>query len=158
MATCDLETAERLWRRPRKLVEPQMAKPSSGWAKLGYGMLGFVLVAIAVAGALLPGIPTVMPLLLGSYFLSKCSPKLRDRILAWRIFRRYRVFLDPHRPLSLRARAVGFGAMWISISISCVMLSASLGEMHWICWGMVALGLLGSAVIAVYRQPAFCCR
>ncbi len=153
MATCDLETAERLWRRRRKLGGPLRARTSPAWAKLGYGTLGLVLVAVAVAGALLPGIPTVMPLLIGSYFLSKCSPRLRDRILDWRLFRRYRAFLDPQRPLSLRERAVGLGAMWISISISCVMLSASFGESHWMCWSMIALGLVGSAVIAVYRQP-----
>ena len=151
MSTCNMERGTRFWLRPKLLGGSSSEVESWSWGKLGYGALGLVLIAIALAGAILPGVPTVMPLLAGSYFLSQCSPRLRDRILGWRIFRRYHVYLDPHRPISFRSRCVGFGAMWLSISVSCGMFCTLTGG-RWICLGMILLGLVGSLVIACYRQ------
>jgi uncharacterized membrane protein YbaN (DUF454 family) len=157
VVTCDKKPETRRCQRPNA-IDPLLRETWSwSWNKLGYGTLGFALIAIALAGAILPGVPTVMPLLAGSYFLSQCNPKLRDRILDWRIFRRYRVYLDPHRRISGRARAVGLGAMWLSITLSCTMFSTLSGG-SWVCLGMITLGGVGSVFIGFYRQPRFCWR
>ena len=59
-----------------------------------HATIGFLFVIVAAIGAVLPGIPTVGPLMLASFFLLKSSPALEKRLVRNRFFGKYLAHLD----------------------------------------------------------------
>lgn len=108
------------------------------WMRAGIGLTCFGLAAV---GAVLPGLPTTIFLLVGSYFLTRSCPALERRLRNSRLFQPYVAVLDGRRPLSRRARATALAGMWASIAVSGTLLGIA-GS------GVVTLVLLGLAGIA----------
>ena len=103
-------------------AEQHAVPQASKWKRALMGSLGVVFVAIAAIGVLLPGIPTVGPLLLASLFLLKSSPSLERRLIRNRFFAKYLPYLDGSSEMSFKARLTSIGLMWASICLSCLML------------------------------------
>lgn len=113
--------------------------------------LGVIFVGIGFVGVFLPGIPTTGPLIAASLLLAKSNPRLGRKLLANRIFRNYEQYLDSSRAIPVRARLCGLAGMWISIAASCFLMSRT-GQSAATAIGLtVAMGLIGSPVILLYR-------
>ncbi|QDT35427.1 YbaN family protein [Thalassoglobus polymorphus] len=70
----------------RNLAGSLQQKVVSGWRRLAYLAVSGVFFLFAVIGILLPGIPTTPFLLVTSYFLVRCSPKLNEKLLNSKYF------------------------------------------------------------------------
>ena len=104
-------------------------------------------VAIAAIGVLLPGIPTVGPLLLASLFLLKSSPSLERRLIRNRFFAKYLPYLDGSSEMSFKARLTSIGLMWASICLSCLMLKYVGNSPGWMVGLVILAGMVGTVFI-----------
>lgn len=100
---------------------------------------------------MVPGMPTTVFVLVGSFLLTRSCPWLERKLVGSRLFRPYAKYLDPLTPLPARARAAAIGTMWTAITISCVVLMLA-GTAPWVPAAVVALGLVGTWSIARFRR------
>ena len=114
--------------------------------------LGVLCVGLALAGAVLPGLPATVFLILASYLFTRSCPWLEERLIRNRIFAPYLQYLDGRQPMPRRARWIAAIAMWIAVatSLGVLALSGALGP--WRGGSIVSAALVGSAVIARYRR------
>ncbi len=116
-----------------------------------YVVVGLVCFGLAIAGAVLPGLPTTVFVLVGSYCLTRSCPWLERRLMATRLLRPYAKYLDPATPFPWRARIFAMSAMWVSIAVSSVLLVAG-GAAAWIVAAVIAAGVAGTVCIARFRR------
>ncbi len=88
-----------------------------------FASLGAVATALAVVGAILPGVPTTIFLIIASYCFTRSCPWLEERLLSHRLFAPYAVYVRRHEPMPRRARLVALLLMWASVSFSLAWLS-----------------------------------
>jgi uncharacterized protein len=125
-----------------------VARRPSPW-RWAYAALGVASFGLAVVGAMVPGLPTTIFVLIGSYFLTRSSPRLEERLMRWRIFRPYLDFVRSTEPMSRRARIAAISAMSISVVVSLVSLAAA-GVLTW--WIGGAIGVLWAiGLVAILR-------
>jgi hypothetical protein len=116
--------------------------------------LGLMFVFVAAAGAVLPGIPTVGPLMLASFFLLKSSPALEKRLVRNQFFAKYLAYIDGTTPMTNRMRISSILMMWLSISVSALISMATGDLKFWLIGLLVTAGLIGTAFIWRYRRSA----
>ncbi len=109
--------------------------------------LGVFCVFLAGIGVLLPGIPTVGPLLLASLFFTKSCPALEQRLIRNRFFARYLPFLDGSEEMTAKAKLATIFTMWLSIAISCAILYFTGAGGVWLIAIIVAAGIVGTIFI-----------
>jgi uncharacterized membrane protein YbaN (DUF454 family) len=122
-------------------------KRASGTAtptRLIYGSLGWCAVALAVAGVMLPGLPTTVFVLAASYCFSRSSPRferwLRDNPWLGPPLQRF----ASGGGLSPSAKRAALTAMWTAVLLSSVLLAS----MHWaLALGTIGLGGVGTLSI-----------
>ena len=112
-----------------------------------FGLLGVFFVILAAVGVALPGIPTVGPLLLGSFFLTKSSPALEKRLIRNKFFGRYLPYLDGSESMTTKARITSICLMWTSISLSSGILYASNKAPTWLLVTLLVAGVIGTVII-----------
>jgi uncharacterized membrane protein YbaN (DUF454 family) len=115
-------------------------------AALGLGCFG-----LAGIGAVVPGLPTTIFLLMGSYLLTRSCPVLERRIRENRLFRPYVAYLDPTVPLPRRARLAALTAMWASIGVSALLIYARQPSPA-VPLLLVAAGFVATVVILRFRS------
>lgn len=120
------------------------------WAMAGVGVVCF---ALAGVGAVVPGMPTTVFVLLGSYFLVRSCPWLEERLLTSRLFRPYARFVRSREPMSGKARAGAIGAMSVSVGASLVVLAMTEKLTPVLASVIVALWLTGFVAIMLFRRP-----
>ncbi len=118
------------------------------WALAGAGVMCFALGAV---GAVVPGLPTTVFLLAGSYCLVRSCPALERRLREQPLFRRYTVYLDRNAPLPAGARKAALTGMWVSIALSSALL-AWRGASPVLLGTVVVAGLVGTAAILRFRR------
>jgi uncharacterized protein len=115
-----------------------------------YGGLGWCAVALAIAGVLLPGLPTTVFVLAASYCFSRSSPRF-ERWL------RDNPWLGP--PLERLSRAGGMPrsakraaltAMWTAVLLSSALLAGGHGAA---ALGPIGLGAVGTLSILFEARP-----
>ena len=116
--------------------------------------IGLLFVVVAAVGAVLPGIPTVGPLMLASFFLLKSSPALEKRLVRNRFFAKYLAYIDGTTPMTNRMRISSILMMWLSISISAAVSMAAGNIKYWLIGVLVTAGLIGTIFIWRYRRNA----
>jgi len=121
----------------------------SRWLLAALGVACFALGAI---GALVPGLPTTVFMLLGSFLLTKSCPWLERRLLQNRLLRPYAAMLDPSTPFSSRGRATSLMAMWLSIAITITLLAHGGTVGSWVLAVMAAAGVAGTVAILRFRR------
>ncbi len=116
--------------------------------------IGTLFVGIAAVGVVLPGIPTVGPLIIASVLLTKSSPALEKRLVRNWFFARYLPYLDGSRVMPIRTKVAAIAMMWSSIAASSVLIYIS-GDRQAVLLGLLALaGIVGTAFIIRYgRRP-----
>jgi uncharacterized membrane protein YbaN (DUF454 family) len=109
-----------------------------------FGALGWGFVALAIAGAFLPIVPTTVFVLAASYCFSRSSPRFE----AWLRGNRWLgpVLARFSRPdgIPASAKRAAIGALWIAVLVS----AALLGAMHWAAAAAtIGLGAIGTLSI-----------
>jgi len=117
-----------------------------------HATIGLLFVIVAAVGAVLPGIPTVGPLMLASFFLLKSSPALEKRLVRNRFFAKYLAYIDGTTPMTNRMRISSILMMWLSISISAAVSMAAGNIKFWLIGILVTAGLIGTVFIWRYRR------
>lgn len=133
--------------QPQPQAEPLPAPTSSLLKRSLMAALGIVMVGVAGIGVFLPGIPTVGPLILASLFLTKSSPRLERRLIRNRFFARYLPYLDGTSEMSFKARVIAILLMWVSISLSCLLLGYFENGFGWLAWSVILAGVIGTIFI-----------
>ena len=109
-----------------------------------YGGLGWCAVALAVAGVIVPGLPTTIFVLAASYCFSRSSPRFERwlRENPWLGPPLQRLASGGGLPRS--AKRAALAAMWTSVLLS----SSVLAGMHWaLALGTIGLGGVGTVSI-----------
>ena len=119
------------------------------WALASMGVVCF---ALGGVGAVVPGMPTTVFLLLGSFFLVRSCPWLEQRLLSTRLFRPYAEFVRSREPMSRKARVAAIIAMTISVAVSLAVLALT-HKLTPIVGGIIgALWLVGFIAILLFRR------
>jgi uncharacterized protein len=109
-----------------------------------YGAIGWCAVALAIAGVMLPGLPTTVFVIAASYCFSRSSPRFeqwlhRNRWLGPRLDR-----FEQAGGMPLSAKRAALTAMWIAVLLS----SAALFQVHWAAAALtLGLGAIGTVAI-----------
>ena len=122
------------------------------WRRLLAG-LGIVCVGLATLGAVLPGLPTTVFLLLATYFFAKSCPWLEERYLRRnRLFKPYLALIDSDAPMPWHARLISMVVMWAFITASILAFRPDGALGTWFLFGMLAAGCVGTVAILLFRR------
>lgn len=108
------------------MKEPQTSTgtPRPAASRLGRWLLaaaGVVSVGLAALGAVLPGLPTTVFLIVASWCFARSCPWLEERLVRTPLFRPFLGYLDGAR-MPLRAVIVTLAVMWTAVAVSTAML------------------------------------
>jgi uncharacterized membrane protein YbaN (DUF454 family) len=103
---------------------------------------------IGAVGAVIPGLPTTIFLIIASYCFARSCPWLEQRLLRRRIFAPYMVWIDGRQRLPRRAKASAMAAMWTAVatSLGLLWLAGQLGP--WVLAAIVGAAIAGTLAIA----------
>ena len=125
---------------------------NSKFKRCVFAVLGILLVGLAAIGAVLPGIPTVGPLMLASFLLVKSAPALEKRLIRNRFFAKYLYYLDGTNEMPVKARVSSILMMWISITISGLIIFFFGTGQKWLLVVLAIAGLVGTIFIWRFRR------
>lgn len=132
--------------RSQHAMESSRSTPlaRSSAARLLYATIGWWAVGFAIAGTLLPGVPTTVFVLVAAWCFSRSSQRfelwLRHHRLLGPALRR----IAPGGGMPASAKRAALMAMWTAIAIS----SALLASVHWLApVATVGLGVIGTLSI-----------
>jgi uncharacterized membrane protein YbaN (DUF454 family) len=109
-----------------------------------YGALGWCAVALAIAGAMLPVMPTTIFVLAASYCFARSSPRFERWLRANRWFGPTLQRFAAAGGMPRSAKRAALTAMWIAILLS----AAALARAHWtLALLVVGLGAVGTLSI-----------
>ncbi len=136
-STTTTQTSETVIRSPRRLF---------------LAGLGVLCVGLAVAGMVIPGLPTTIFLIAASYLFTRSCPWLEERLIRNRLFRPYLRYLDGSAPMPLRARVTTILMIWTAVTVSLALLTAR-GQLG-IGLGatILAAALVGTGVVATWGR------
>jgi uncharacterized membrane protein YbaN (DUF454 family) len=83
-----------------------------------YLALGFLLLGFGVIGAVLPGIPTTMPIILAAFFFSKSSPRFDNWMVNHKVFGPLVRDWRSGAGFSVRAKAISIAAIAVTFTIT----------------------------------------
>ena len=112
--------------------------------------IGGAAVGLAALGVFVPGLPTTVFLIIGSYCLTRSCPALEKWVIGSRLFRPFVPYLDPHMPMPRRARITAISALLL-----CVGVSATIFWRHdqFVLMGlMIAAAAIGVTTILMWRR------
>lgn len=131
-------------RRESYVRAPEVA---TGWRRVMHLVLAAVWFTLAVLGAILPGLPCTVFLLLCSYSLCRSSERLHQKLLDSKWFgptlRHWRL----HRGVRPGVKAKALGTMAVMIGITLVF--APLPVAVW--WTVAVAGMIGAVVVMRLR-------
>lgn len=132
---------------------PIVIRPQSPvrWALAATGLACFAIGGIAI---FIPGLPTTVFLIVGSWCLTRSCPWLERKLLALPIFRPFLPYLQPGTPIPARARVVALVSMWAAISLSMYILHERDRLIAPLAIALPLAGAIGSIVILRYRRQA----
>jgi uncharacterized protein len=109
--------------------------------------VGVVSVGFGAVGAVVPGLPTTIFLIIASACFAKSCPWLEDRLLRNRLFAPYMAWIDGGRPMPRRAKAMALGMMWTAIAVSLAILYAGDRLPLWLALAIAGAGVAGTVAI-----------
>lgn len=118
------------------------------WSLAGVGVC---CVALGAVGAVLPGLPTTIFLIMATWCFTRSCPWLSDKLVHNRFFSPFTKYLVPGAVMPPRAKAIAMSAMWLAIAGSSVLLFWREAPL-WVIAAVAASGVVGSWCIV--RQGA----
>jgi uncharacterized membrane protein YbaN (DUF454 family) len=113
-------------------------------ARMIYGGIGWCAVALAIAGVIVPGLPTTVFVLAASYCFSRSSPRFERWLRENRWLGPPLARFASGGGLSRSAKRAGLTAMWTAVLLS----SGALAGVHWAAaLGTLGLGSIGTLAI-----------
>lgn len=109
---------------------------------------GIVCVALGALGAILPGLPTTIFLILASYCFTRSCPWLEQRLLRTRLFAPYMAWIDGRQPMPRRAKIAAIALVWIAVGTSLTLLYSGGRLAPWLAIVVPAAALVGTVAIA----------
>lgn len=135
-------------------VKNTLSAPAGLLGRYLLALVGVFFVGVAAIGVVLPGIPTVGPLILASFLFTKSCPVLEEKLVRNKFFARFLPYLDGSVAMPLRAKLITIAIMWTSITISIVAYSLGSFSTIWLTTGLIVAGLIGTVFILRYGSPA----
>lgn len=117
--------------------------------RIGGGLVCFGLGAV---GAVTPGLPTTVFVIIGSWLLTKSAPDLERKLVQSRLLGPYTKYLDPNVTIHRSIRLKALTMMWSSISVSLIWLIHA-GASGILIGCVLSAGMLGSIAIWNFRRP-----
>src|SRR5262245_59847305 len=111
---------------------------------------GLVCFGLGAVGVFVPGLPTTVFVLTGSYLLARGAPALDQRMRTSSLFAPYSKYLDPTVRMPRAAKAAALVGMWTSIGTSAVVLRLG-GASALVIGAIVLSGMAGTWMIVVFR-------
>lgn len=122
--------------------------------RLFLAVLGVGCVGLAYVGAIVPGMPATVFLIMACYLFARSCPYLEQRLVRNRFFAPFQVYLDEPLRMPMRARLIALAAMWLSVIVSVGVLWVGSGTSSVLPIAIVFLACIGSVVIVtVGRVP-----
>lgn len=90
--------------------------------RLFWGSVGFLAVTLALAGTVLPILPTVPFLLLAAFAFARSSPRFHDRLMAHPVFGRQIREWQEHGAIASRVKVLAIGGMAVGLAVSAFVL------------------------------------
>lgn len=113
---------------------------------------GVVSVAIGGVGVIVPGLPTTVFLLIGSWCFARSCPWFEERLIRIPLFRPFQRYLEPGTRMPRRAVVTTLVVMWLAVGSSSLLL-ATRGEGRPVLAAVVlVLGLVGSWFVWRLRE------
>jgi uncharacterized protein len=140
-----------------RLAQPQSrrwTREPTRWLLAGAGVVATALGAI---GAVLPGLPTTIFLIIASYCFARSCPWLEQRLLRNRLFAHHMAWVDGRAPMSRRGKAGALAAMWTAVATSLLVLQAAGRLAPWLAVLLIGAAAVGTAAIVsdiTYRLRA----
>lgn len=110
--------------------------------------VGVVAVGFGAVGAVVPGLPTTIFLIIASACFARSCPWLEHRLMRNRLFAPYMSWIDEGRPMPRRAKAMAMGMMWTAIAVSLAILYAGERLPLWLALAIAGAGVAGTVAIA----------
>jgi uncharacterized membrane protein YbaN (DUF454 family) len=109
---------------------------------------GVVSVGFGALGAVLPGLPTTIFLIIASYCFARSCPWLEQRLLRNRLFAPYMAWIDGREPMPRRAKAAAIAAVWTAVIVSLSLLYSGGQLPPWLAAVVTGAALIGTFAIA----------
>ena len=123
-------------------VETTPARPPS-LVRWLYALGGIVCVGLGALGAMLPGLPTTVFLIIASFLFARSCPTLERVLIRNRLFAPFLGYVDGTQPIPRRSRIIALCAMWISVTISVMILARGDHAPDWVLVTIVAAACIG---------------
>lgn len=121
-------------------------------ARILYGALGWCAVALAIAGAMLPGLPTTIFVLAASYCFARSSPRFQRWLRTNRLLGPTLQRFSAAGGMPRSAKRAALAAMWAAVLLSSAVLAAAHWTLALLIVGLGAVGTL-SIVFGVRTVP-----
>ena len=118
------------------------AHPEPSLARWVLAVIGILCVGLGGIGAVVPGMPTTVFLIMACWCFARSCPWLETRLVRNRFFRPFLIGLDPGTTMPRRARIVTSGVIATSVAVSSGVLLVG-GAAVWIPAVVVAAGGVG---------------
>lgn len=109
-----MPTKPGIFENPTAFTRPGRLK-RYGFAGAGIGCVG-----LAGVGAVVPGLPTTVFLIIASWCFARSCPWLTDRLIRNRFFGPFVKYLEPGAVMPRRAKVISMAMMWTAITLSSV--------------------------------------
>jgi hypothetical protein len=119
--------------------------------RLALAALGVLCVGLALAGIVVPGLPTTVFLIAASYLFTRSCPYLERTLVRHPVFAAYARYLDGSRAIPPRARWAAAGLMWTAVGTSLFVFHLREAS-AWLSALIVGAALAGSVCIARFRR------
>lgn len=132
---------------------------SSGWMprdlrRWTLAAVGVFATSLAIVGAILPGMPSTIFVIVAAWCFTRSCPVLEEKLLRNRLLRPSMEIVDGTRPFTRRARIATVATMTAFASTSVALLAWSdrlSTATFWLIAGLVAIG---AVAIALYRPTS----
>lgn len=133
---------------------PLGKKPLASPVRWLLATLGLLFTAFAIIGAIVPGVPVTIFIILASLCFTRSFPWLEKRLLRLPIFAKPMAVIDGARPFTLRARIVAASFMWLSVLASSTVIFAASGWRPVLHPIILLAAVAGTICIALYKRSA----
>lgn len=134
-------------------LEKSTVAPGVSRSRLGRCVLaaaGVFSVGLAALGAVLPGLPTTIFLIVATWCFARSCPWLEDRLVRTPLFRPFLGYLDGAQ-MPLRAVVVTLAMMWTAVAVSTAVLLAGDEPRPLIAAVVAAAAAIGSIFVIRLR-------